>query len=112
MKVLYVSGVLITVWSVQAIILSVYKSQGRTHLGYTFSSSLFVSELGKFLISILMQKSQDSKINLRLDRETITYSLPALIYFTQNMVSVTAALYVDAATYILFGNLKIVTTGN
>mmetsp|Transcript_18194 Transcript_18194/g.25197 ORF Transcript_18194/g.25197 Transcript_18194/m.25197 type:complete len:335 (-) Transcript_18194:319-1323(-) len=83
---------------------------------YNVATVPLMSELMKlFLSSFLLyqQYSKDPKATqMTLDwRSVLLFPIPSIIYLFHNNVQFYTMAYVDAATYQILGNLKIVTTG-
>eukprot|EP01114_Cavostelium_apophysatum_P021051 TRINITY_DN7235_c0_g1_i1.p1 TRINITY_DN7235_c0_g1~~TRINITY_DN7235_c0_g1_i1.p1 ORF type:complete len:318 (-),score=48.07 TRINITY_DN7235_c0_g1_i1:77-1030(-) len=99
--------------SAQSIIITYSKQNTDTEHGYSYSTTttILLAEALKFVIAAILLKAEGLPINFRLNRETLMYSLPAVIYFIQNNLVFVALNYVDAATYQVLVNLKIITTG-
>jgi UDP-sugar transporter A1/2/3 len=70
-----------------------------------------LAEILKLIISVLLMQRENQAINFRLNRTTLLYAVPALIYALQNNLVFVALSYVDPTTYQILVNLKILTTG-
>jgi len=95
--------------SCQSLLITYSKKSGN--YTYNTTTTILLAEVVKFCISsgILIYSGQG--LGFRLTQETLLYSLPALIYFVQNNLVFWALLYIDATTYQVLVNLKILTTG-
>jgi len=86
-------------------------SKGTSGYAYNPTTTILLAEILKFFISIAMMYYQGIEIGFRLKKDTLPYCAPALIYFVQNNLVFLALIYVDATTYQVLVNLKIITTG-
>ena len=109
MKLIHYTILLTVIWSSQSLLVTITKVDGK-YL-YNPSTTIVASEVGKFIISAMILRYQGNPLNFRINGETMLYSIPALIYFIQNMTIFTALNYVDPTMYLILSNLKIVTTG-
>jgi len=98
--------------SCQSLLVSYSKKSGPGgQYSYNTTSTILLAEVVKFIISSSILVYGGQGLGFRLNRETLLYSLPALIYFVQNNLVFWALLYIDATTYQVLVNLKILTTG-
>jgi len=98
----------------QGLLMEASKVNG--HYPYNVATVPLMSELMKFVLSSFLLYQQYSKDRLAaqmtLDwRSVMLFPIPSIIYLFHNNVQFYTMAYVDAATYQILGNLKIVTTG-
>lgn len=98
----------------QGLLMEASKDGGR--YPYNVATVPLMSELMKFFLSaILLYKAhnRDPKgTQMTTDwKSVLLFPIPSVIYLFHNNVQFYTMAYVDAATYQILGNLKIVTTG-
>eukprot|EP00240_Pyramimonas_obovata_P005910 CAMPEP_0118934844 /NCGR_PEP_ID=MMETSP1169-20130426/14276_1 /TAXON_ID=36882 /ORGANISM="Pyramimonas obovata, Strain CCMP722" /LENGTH=337 /DNA_ID=CAMNT_0006877787 /DNA_START=81 /DNA_END=1094 /DNA_ORIENTATION=+ len=98
----------------QGLLMEASKEHGK--YPYNVATVPLMSELMKLILSsflLYQQYTKDPKATqMTLDwRSIMLFPIPSIIYLFHNNVQFYTMAYVDAATYQILGNLKIVTTG-
>mmetsp|Transcript_934 Transcript_934/g.3017 ORF Transcript_934/g.3017 Transcript_934/m.3017 type:complete len:333 (-) Transcript_934:1080-2078(-) len=111
---LYVAALLTAFTCSQGLLMEGSKVDGR----YPYNSSVvpLLAEVVKFAFSCCLlyrQRRRDPNGTLMTTDlgNVLLYPVPSVIYVVHNNVQFYTMSYVDAATYQILGNLKIVTTG-
>lgn len=90
-------------------------SQENGKYPYNVGSVPFLSEFTKLCFSAFMLSKalrSGERVNMTTQTSSILlFPIPSIIYVVHNNVQFYIMNYVDAATYQILGNLKIVTTG-
>jgi len=91
-------------------------SKNGGHYEYNVATVPLMSEFMKLILSSFLLYQQYSKdplgTQMTLDAKSVLlFPIPSIIYLFHNNVQFYTMAYVDAATYQILGNLKIVTTG-
>lgn len=85
---------------------------------YLFSTAVLISELIKLIISVICAFYTQDRIDLRLfyndilgtDSDYLKMTIPAVLYFFQNIMNFVAINYLDPATFQITQQFKILTT--
>jgi solute carrier family 35 (UDP-sugar transporter), member A1/2/3 len=98
----------------QGLLMEASKINGK----YEYNSAVvpLFSELVKLILSMILLRRQikrdTQQTQMTTDlRSVLMFPIPSVIYVMHNNVQFYTMAYVDAATYQILGNLKIVTTG-
>ncbi|XP_031483223.1 CMP-sialic acid transporter 1 [Nymphaea colorata] len=108
-----VAALLTILTSAQGILTTLSKSNGGYK--YDYATVPFLAEVFKLAVScfLLWRESQSpTPPKMTTDwRSVRLFPIPSIIYLIHNNVQFATLIYVDASTYQIMGNLKIVTTG-
>ena len=114
MRKLVVAATLTVFTCSQGLLMEASKVQGK----YPYNSAVvpLLSELVKLILSILLLRRARARdpagtIMTTDVKSVMLFPIPSIIYVMHNNVQFYTMAYVDAATYQILGNLKIVTTG-
>ena len=114
MRKLAVAATLTIFTCSQGLLMEASKVDGK----YPYNSAVvpLLSELVKLILSVMLlrrAKTRDPKGTIMtMDLKSVMlFPIPSIIYVMHNNVQFYTMAYVDAATYQILGNLKIVTTG-
>jgi solute carrier family 35 (UDP-sugar transporter), member A1/2/3 len=85
---------------------------------YLSSTAVLISEMIKLIISMLMSLYSQEKVNftklyddiLGKDSDYLKMTIPAILYFLQNMMNFIAISHLDPATFQITQQFKILTT--
>ena len=98
----------------QGLLMEASKVDGK----YPYNSAVvpLLSELVKLILSVMLlrrakQRDPNGTIMTTDLKSIMLFPIPSIIYVMHNNVQFYTMAYVDAATYQILGNLKIVTTG-
>ncbi|PRP83927.1 hypothetical protein PROFUN_08864 [Planoprotostelium fungivorum] len=78
---------------------------------YNTTSAVLLAEIIKFFLAIFLLRWEGLELNFRVNKDTLLYSIPAIIYSLQNNLVFVALSHMDPTTYQILVNLKILTTG-
>ncbi|XP_073029720.1 CMP-sialic acid transporter 1-like isoform X1 [Primulina eburnea] len=108
-----VASILTILTSSQGILTTL--SQSNRGYKYDYATVPFLAEVFKLIVSsVLLWRECQSSPPPKMTTEWRTirlYPIPSIIYLIHNNVQFATLTYVDASTYQIMGNLKIVTTG-
>ena len=114
MRKLVVAATLTLFTCSQGLLMEASKVNGK----YPYNSAVvpLLSELVKLILSILLlrrarERDPAGTIMTTDVKSMLLFPIPSIIYVMHNNVQFYTMAYVDAATYQILGNLKIVTTG-
>ena len=114
MRKLVVAATLTVFTCSQGLLMEASKVHGK----YPYNSAVvpLLSELVKLILSILLlrrarERDPAGTIMTTDVKSIMLFPIPSIIYVMHNNVQFYTMAYVDAATYQILGNLKIVTTG-
>ncbi|XP_039058071.1 CMP-sialic acid transporter 1-like [Hibiscus syriacus] len=113
MKRCLVASLLTVLTSSQGILTNLSQTNGKYKYDYT--TIPFLAEVFKLMVSSVFlwrdsKKSPPPKVTT--DWRTVRlFPIPSIIYLIHINVKISTLIYVDASTYQIMGNLKIVTTG-
>ncbi|KAH9308750.1 hypothetical protein KI387_036661, partial [Taxus chinensis] len=113
MHAILVAGVLTLLTSSQGILTALSQSNGSYK--YDYATVPFLAEIFKLVVScILLWREYGSSSPPRVTtawKSMRLFPIPSIIYLVHNNVQFATLTFVDASTYQIMGNLKIVTTG-
>ncbi|CAN6460826.1 unnamed protein product [Victoria cruziana] len=108
-----VAALLTILTSAQGILTTLSKTNGGYK--YDYATVPFLAEVFKLAVScFLLWRESRSSIPPKMTtdwRSVRLFPIPSVIYLIHNNVQFATLIYVDASTYQIMGNLKIVTTG-
>ncbi|KAM3684743.1 hypothetical protein ACB098_11G068800 [Castanea mollissima] len=108
-----VASLLTILTSSQGILTTLSKTNGRYR--YDYATVPFLAEVFKLLVSSFLLWKEIPKSpppKMTTDWKSVRlFPIPSIIYLIHNNVQFATLVYVDASTYQIMGNLKIVTTG-
>ena len=114
MRKLAVAATLTIFTCSQGLLMEASKVDGK----YPYNSAVvpLLSELVKLILSVMLlrraKKRDPNGTIMTMDLKSVMlFPIPSIIYVMHNNVQFYTMAYVDAATYQILGNLKIVTTG-
>ncbi|KAL0015956.1 hypothetical protein SO802_003025 [Lithocarpus litseifolius] len=109
----FVAALLTILTSSQGILTTLSQSNG--HYTYDYGTVPFLAEFFKLVVSsLLLWRERRVLPSTRMTTEWKSvrlFVIPSVIYLFHNNVQFATLTYVDASTYQIMGNLKIVTTG-
>jgi UDP-sugar transporter A1/2/3 len=107
-------GAMMGLYSMQSLLITASKG-GRSGYTYDPNSAVLLTEFTKAIIagSLLLQVRQKdpSGANMTIDKNCFRYAVPALLYAIHNNLVFLGLEYLDAPTYQLLNNIKIIVTG-
>ncbi|QDZ25699.1 nucleotide-sugar transporter [Chloropicon primus] len=111
---LIVAGMLTCLTSSQGLLMTASKVGGK--YPYNVATIPLLAEFCKLLVSsaFLYKEYKEKGRNLQITKAWSSvrlFPIPSIIYLFHNNVQFYTMAYVDAATYQILGNLKIITTG-
>ena len=107
-------GAMMTLYSLQSLLITASKSGGS---GYSYdpNSAVLMTEFTKAIIagSLLFKSYSESPATTKItvDKTVFRYAIPALLYAIHNNLVFLGLVYLDAPTYQLLNNVKIIVTG-
>jgi UDP-sugar transporter A1/2/3 len=107
-------GAMITLYSLQSLLITASKSGGASY-SYDPNSAVLMTEFTKAIIagSLLLRTHSEnpSQTKVTVDKTAFRYAIPALLYAIHNNLVFLGLVYLDAPTYQLLNNIKIIITG-
>eukprot|EP00656_Telonema_subtile_P023488 TRINITY_DN2494_c0_g1_i2.p1 TRINITY_DN2494_c0_g1~~TRINITY_DN2494_c0_g1_i2.p1 ORF type:complete len:331 (-),score=84.15 TRINITY_DN2494_c0_g1_i2:162-1154(-) len=104
---------MMSLYSLQSLLITASKS-GSTGYDYDPNSVVLMTEFTKALIAaaLLMQaRTENPALKITVDSNCFKYAIPALLYAVHNNLVFLGLTYLDAPTYQLLNNIKIIGTG-
>merc|ERR1712195_30156 len=107
-------GAMMCLYSLQSLLITASKSGGG---GYSYdpNSAVLMTEFTKAVIagSLLFKSYSESPATTKItvDKTVFRYAIPALLYAIHNNLVFLGLVYLDAPTYQLLNNVKIIVTG-
>lgn len=104
---------MMSLYSLQSLLITASKSSAS---GYSYdpNSVVLMTELTKAGIAgalLLQARSENPSVKVTVDANCFKYAIPALLYAVHNNLVFLGLTYLDAPTYQLLNNIKIIGTG-